>query len=354
MEQVVQDFRARILAASADRTPLRIVGGGTKDWYGQELRGETLDTRAYQGIVAYDPTELVITARCGTPLAEVEAALAEHRQMLAFEPPRFGPASTIGGVVAAGLSGPRRLAVGSARDFVLGVTLMDGRGELLRFGGQVMKNVAGYDVSRVLAGSLGTLGLMLDLSIKVLPRPLHETTVRFEMDEAKAIEQLNRWGGQPLPVSATAWFGGVLIVRLSGAQAAVQSALQKMGGEEEPEAGAFWEELRDHRNAFLDAQSGGQPLWRVSVAPVAKPLGLPGEQLIEWGGAQRWLRTDAGPQAVREAARRADGHAALFQGDKSAGVFHPLAPAVAAIHQRLKSNFDPAGIFNPGRMYAEF
>jgi glycolate oxidase FAD binding subunit len=354
MEQVIDHFRERILHATGNRTPLRIIGGATKDWYGQSLRGEILDTREYRGIVAYDPTELVMTVRCGTPLAEVEAALAERNQMLAFEPPRFGETSTIGGVVAAGLSGPRRQAVGSVRDFVLGVTLMNGKGELLRFGGQVMKNVAGYDVSRVLAGSLGTLGLMLDLSIKVLPRPFHETTVRFEMDEATAIERLNQWGGQPLPISASAWHAGELIVRLSGAEAAIRSALQKMGGEEEADATGVWSTLRDHGNAFLGDSSGSLPLWRLSVASVAGPLGLPGEQLIEWGGAQRWLRTDADANAVREAARRADGHATLFHGDKMAGVFHPLAPAVAAIHRNLKSNFDPAGIFNPGRMYAEF
>jgi glycolate oxidase FAD binding subunit len=353
-QPVLEQFRSRILNATAGKTPLRIAGGGTKDWYGQALRGEVLDTREYRGILSYDPTELVITARCGTPLSEIEAALDRHNQMLAFEPPRFGPASTIGGVVAAGLSGPRRQAVGAVRDFVLGVTLMNGQGGILRFGGQVMKNVAGYDVSRVLAGSLGTLGLMLDLSVKVLPKPFHETTVRFEMDEARAIDQLNLWGGQPLPISASAWHGGMLIVRLSGAEAAVKGALQKMGGEEEPEAAGFWQELRDHRNAFLDGANGGTPLWRLSVAPHAKPFKLPGKQLIEWGGGQRWLRTDADAKAVREAARKADGHATIFHGNKAAGVFQPLAPAVAAIHRNLKSNFDPAGIFNPGRMYPEF
>jgi glycolate oxidase FAD binding subunit len=355
MEQVLQQFRDAIAAAAAAKTSVRIRGGGSKDWYGQGLQGEILDTRVYTGILAYDPTELVITARCGTPLTEIEAALAEHHQMLAFEPPYFGPESTIGGVVAAGLSGPRRQAVGAVRDFVLGALLMDGKGEALRFGGRVMKNVAGYDVSRLLAGSLGTLGLILDVSLKVLPRPFAETTLRFEMGEAEAIEQLNRWGGQPLPISASAWHGGVLIVRLSGAEATVRAAVTKMGGEEESQAEQFWNELRNHDNAFLAATSGPSSLWRLSLPSIAPPLGLDGEQLIEWGGAQRWLRTEMDAAAIRAATVRAGGHATLFRGgDKSAGVFHPLAPAVATIHRNLKNAFDPSGIFNPGRMYTEF
>ncbi|WP_420476799.1 glycolate oxidase subunit GlcE [Noviherbaspirillum sp. ST9] len=354
MEQVLQQFRDTIVKATTNKTPLRILGGGTKDWYGQSLQGEILHTRAYTGIVAYEPTELVIVARAGTPLSEIEAALDERNQMLAFEPPRFGAASTIGGVVAAGLSGPRRQAVGAARDFVLGATLVDGKGDVLRFGGQVMKNVAGYDVSRLLAGSMGTLGLIVDVSLKVLPKPFIETTLRFELGQKEAIERLNTWGGQPLPISASAWHGGTLIVRLSGAVAAVKAAVQKMGGEEDTQAAAFWNELRDHGNAFLgDAE--GPALWRVSVPPVAPPLDLEGDQLIEWGGAQRWLRTDAGAKKIRAVAEKAGGHATLFRGgDKSAGVFHPLAPAVAAIHRNLKNAFDPSGIFNPGRMYNDF
>jgi glycolate oxidase FAD binding subunit len=355
MEQALQQFRDTILAASAGKTALRIRGGGSKDWYGQALNGDIVDTRAYTGIVAYEPTELVITARSGTPLAEIEAALAGRRQMLAFEPPRLGAESTIGGVVASGLSGPRRQAAGAVRDFVLGATLMDGKGEALRFGGQVMKNVAGYDVSRLLAGSLGTLGLILDVSLKVLPQPFGEATLRFEMEEADAIAKLNEWGGLPLPISASAWHGGVLIVRLSGAEAAVKAAVRNMGGEEETQAEVFWTELRDHSNAFFSVSDGPLALWRLSVPSVAPPLALDGEQLIEWGGAQRWIRTEADARTVRAAAEQAGGHATLFRGgDKSVGVFHPLAPAVARIHRNLKNAFDPSGIFNPGRMYPEF
>ncbi|HJV75873.1 MAG TPA: glycolate oxidase subunit GlcE [Noviherbaspirillum sp.] len=355
MEQALQQFRDQIASATVSKAPLRIRGGGTKDWYGQALQGEILDTRSHTGIVAYDPTELVITARCGTPLVEIETALTARNQMLAFEPPRFGPKSTIGGVVAAGLSGPRRQAVGSVRDFVLGATLMDGKGELLRFGGQVMKNVAGYDVSRLLAGSLGMLGLITEVSLKVLPKPFFESTLRFAMRKTEAIEQLNRWGGLPLPISASAWHGGLLIVRLSGAEAAVRAAVQKMGGDQVANADVFWAGVRDQNNEFFTASEGPASLWRLSLPSVTPPLALTGEQLIEWGGAQRWLRTDIDAATIRSAAKQVGGHASLFRGgDKSVGVFPPLAPAVAAINRNLKNSFDPSGIFNPGRMYKEF
>ena len=346
---IATQFSARIRAATAARTPLRIRGGGTKDWYGQALQGEVLDTRAYTGVVSYEPTELVITARCGTPLAEIEALLAQHGQMLAFEPPRFGLGSTIGGVVASALSGPRRASAGAVRDFVLGAVLMDGHGEALRFGGQVMKNVAGYDVSRLLAGSLGTLGLILEVSLKVLPVPLSAASLRFEMSEIDALRRLNEWGGQPLPVSASCWHQGVLSLRLSGAQAAVTAAQRKLGGEG-LDGAAFWDSLRDQTHPYF---SGGS-LWRLSVPSAASAIILRGEQLIEWGGAQRWLKVDDAAQAdsIRRTVAAAGGHATLFRGeDKNAGVFHPLAPAVMKIHQRLKDAFDPAGIFNPGRMY---
>jgi glycolate oxidase FAD binding subunit len=352
MTDTLQELSERIAQATASKTPLRIRGGGSKDWYGQSLQGDVLDTRAYQGIVSYEPTELVIVVRCGTPLAEVEKVLAEHRQMLAFEPPHFGEGATIGGVVASGLSGPGRQARGAVRDFMLGSVLINGNGQILHFGGQVMKNVAGYDVSRLLAGSLGTLGLIAEMSIKVLPKPFMETTLRFELAEEEAIMQLNRWGGQPLPVSASAWQQGVLLVRLSGAAAAIQSARLKMGGEEIPQADGLWNELREQQLEFFTALDETQSLWRLSIPPVVPPIKLPGQQLIEWGGAQRWLKTGITAGTVREAAAKAGGHATLFRGGtKSVGVFHPLEPAIESIHRKLKSAFDPAGIFNPGRMY---
>ena len=358
MDAILEQFRARIQAASAQGSRLLLRGGGSKDWYGQNVVGDVFDTRAYAGVVEYEPTELVITARCGTPLAEIEALLAQNGQMLAFEPPRFGAASTIGGVVASGLSGPRRASVGALRDFVLGARLMDGRGELLSFGGQVMKNVAGYDVARLLAGSLGTLGLITQVSLKVLPAPLAETTVRFEMDQASALHMMNEWGGRPLPVSATCWRAGLLTVRLSGAQAAVRAAVAGMGGEVLADGAAFWRALRDQQDDFFaGAEAGVAELWRLSLPSTAAAIALHGEQLIEWGGAQRWLRVDHGnAEDIRRVAAAAGGHATRYRVESAdlgagAGAFHPLAPAIARIHERLKAAFDPAGIFNSGRMY---
>jgi len=353
MDQVLQQFRDRITSATRSGTALRIRGNGTKDWYGQELNGELLDTTAYSGIISYDPTELVITARAGTNLREIGKALAEKKQMLAFEPPRYDGMATIGGIVASGLSGPRRQAVGSVRDFVLGTVLMDGKGETLHFGGQVMKNVAGYDVSRLLTGSLGTLGLILEVSIKVLPRPFAQHSLQLAMSEQDALHQLNVWGGQPLPISASCWLQGQLYVRLSGAQAAVDAAIKIIGGNDLAEPERFWDDVREQTHAFFSESE--QPLWRLSVPTVAPPLALPGEQMVEWGGAQRWLKTSAEAASIRAAATAAGGHATLYKGgDKSVGVFQPLAPAVARIHRNLKNAFDPAGIFNPRRMYTDF
>lgn len=347
----VQKFKDQILAARSAGSALQIRGGGSKDWYGQLPHGDILDTRTHSGIIDYEPTELVITARCGTPLAEIETVLAERHQLLAFEPPHFGAGATLGGMVASGLSGPSRQAVGAVRDFVLGAVLMDGKGDVLHFGGQVMKNVAGYDVSRLLTGSLGTLGLILEVSLKVLPRPVAVSSRRFAVAESEAIRWLNEWGGQPLPVSASCWCDGVLTIRLSGAQAAVSAAEKKMGGEAVTDADAFWHGVREQTHAFFDTASS---LWRLSVPSVTPPLGLPGATLIEWGGAQRWLVTDADPVAIRAAASASGGHATLYRGgDKSVGVFQPLAPAIAQIHHHLKASFDPAGIFNPGRMYPD-
>jgi glycolate oxidase FAD binding subunit len=358
MEQVLQEFRARIAAAHAARTPLRLRGGGSKDWYGQASAGEVFDTRAYHGIVDYEPSELVVTVRCGTPVAELEQTLAQQNQMLAFEPPHFGPGATVGGMVASGLSGPRRQSAGALRDFVLGVDLVDGRGELLHFGGKVMKNVAGYDVSRLLAGSLGTLGLITSVSLKVLPRPVCETTLLFEVDQQGALEKLNTWGGRALPVGSSAWEGGRLALRLSGAKAAVNAATRELGGEVMTDADRFWHDLREQRAEFFSgADADGHALWRLAVPPTTQPLSLPGRQLIEWGGGQRWLRADAdiGADAIRAAAGGCGGHATLFRGgDKRLGVFAPLQPALARVHRRLKDTFDPAGIFNPARMYNEF
>ena len=339
----------RVREHAARKQPLRIRGGGTKDFYGEDCAGETLDMSAYAGIVAYEPKELVLTVRAGTPLDAVETALAAERQMLPFEPPHFGGAATIGGAVACGLSGPRRPYAGAVRDFVLGTRIVNGKGEDLSFGGRVIKNVAGYDVSRLMAGALGTLGIITEISFKVLPLPAAETTLAFELDEANATLQANRWAGQPLPLSATSWQDGKLHVRLSGAATAIDAARAKMGGEDEGAAQDYWRDLREQRLAFF---SGGGTLWRLSVPQTAEAAQFAQPQLIEWGGGLRWIAGDVDALAIRSTAERLGGHATLFRGgDKSSGVFHPLKPALAKIHRRLKEAFDPAGILNPNRMY---
>lgn len=328
--------------------PLLIRAGGSKDWYGEATSGEVLDVSANRGIVSYEPGELVLTAKCGTPLAEIEALLGQNGQMLGFEPPRFTESATLGGTLACGLSGPRRPYAGSARDFVLGMEILDGNGQHLRFGGQVMKNVAGYDVSRLMVGALGTLGVLLQASLKVLPRPQAELTLQFECDEAEAIRRANEWAGKPLPLSATAWLSGVLSVRLSGARSSVAAAHRKLGGEETAHGAEFWAGLRDHRAAFFHDDA---PLWRLSLPATAAPLGLPGKQLIAWGGAERWFKSDASAAEIRARAAAHGGHATLYAGDKASGVFHPLPQALLKYQQRLKRQFDPRGILNPGRMY---
>lgn len=348
MSDFIADLCERVRGHSERKVALRIRGGGSKDFYGEASEGEPLDMAEYRGIVAYEPKELVLTVRAGTRLADVESELASQRQMLPFEPPHFGEAATIGGAVAAGLSGPRRPYAGAARDFVLGTRIVNGKGEDLSFGGRVIKNVAGYDVSRLMAGALGTLGVITEISFKVLPRPPAEATLEFEMGEESATLQANQWAGMPLPLSATAWEAGRLRVRLSGAQTAVDAARRKMGGEP-IEAGDYWRDLREHRLAFF---SGDRPLWRISVPQTAEPLALPFAQLVEWGGGLRWMSGAADPLAVRSTAERAGGHATLFRGgDRGAGVFHPLNGPLMKIHKRLKDAFDPAGILNPNRMY---
>ena len=377
----------RVRGARADRTALDIRGGGSKAFYGEAARGEAFDVTALRGISSYEPTELVVSARCGTPLAELEAVLAEKGQCPPFEPPHFdvtgpldacgvaprggaqsawdGPAptgTTVGGMVATGLSGPARAAVGSVRDFVLGATMLNGRGELLSFGGQVMKNVAGYDVSRALVGSMGVLGVICEVSLKVLPAPRATATLRFELDEASAIRQLNTWAGKPLPLGASAWWNGMLVLRLQGAAAAVSSAATELGGEciEAAQASAFWNGLRDQTDEYFAAAEravavgSGTALWRLAVPQTAAPLALPGDTLIEWGGAQRWLCSKEPARVVREAAARAGGHATLFRAlDKSAGVFAPLSVPLARLHRELKRAFDPDGVLNPGRLYPD-
>jgi len=346
-----QLFRERVLEARAARSPLAITGGGSKSFYGRPARGETLSTARHTGLLEYEPTELVLTARAGTPLAEVEAALAEKGQMLGFEPPHFGPVATLGGTVACGLSGPRRPYAGAVRDAVLGVKLLNGKGEILRFGGQVMKNVAGFDVSRLQAGALGTLGLLLEISLKVLPRPEAEETLVFDWAAAEALAAMNRWAGQHWPLSAACHDGQRLYLRLSGAEAAIRASRAKLGGETWAQGAEFWAGLREQRLAFF-APPG--PLWRISLAPASPPPSLPGDCLIDWGGALRWLKTNAPAEAVFAAAQAAGGHATRFRAESHTGpVFQPLPARLQALHTALKKAFDPEGLFNPGRMHEE-
>ena len=348
-DDFIKDLCGRVADAADRKAPLAIRGGGTKAFYGGAPEGEPLDVAGHSGIVVYEPKELVLTVRAGTRLEAVEAALDAERQMLPFEPPHFAPGATIGGTVATGLSGPRRPYTGAVRDFVLGTRIVNGKGEDLSFGGRVIKNVAGYDVSRLMAGALGTLGIVTEVSFKVLPRPPAEVTLAFEYPEAAATEAANRWAGLPLPLSATAWEGGVLRVRLSGAESAVAAARGKMGGAEVADASGWWRDLRDHRLPFFAAH---RPLWRVSLPQTAEALALAHPQLVEWGGGLRWVSGELDVLSIRSTAERLGGHATLFRGgDKAVGVFQPLQPALLKIHRRLKDAFDPTGILNPRRMY---
>lgn len=358
MDAFIHRLTEQIRRAHDENEALAIHGGNTKVFYGGPVSGEPLDMRPYAGIIDYEPKELVLTVRAGTSIAEIEAAMAKENQMLPFEPPYFGQGATIGGTVATGLSGPRRPYTGAVRDFVLGARIVNGQGCDLRFGGRVIKNVAGYDVSRLMTGAMGTLGVLLDLSFKVLPKPADEITLRYEMDEATAIQRFNEWAGKPLPISATSWCDGVAMLRLSGAKAGVNAAREKLGGDvvandavaNDVAAGAesFWRNLRDHRAAFFQS---AEPLWRLSVPSTTPPMQLDLPQWMEWGGALRWVHGATDAKELRRKVEAIGGHVTLFRnGEKSNGVFHPLQPVLAKIHRNLKTAFDPANILNPGRM----
>lgn len=353
---LIDQFSATICAAAENKTPLQICGGGSKDFYGNSIAKQShgsLNVTAYSGLIDYEPAELVVTARAGTRLAGLEAVLNKNGQMLAFEPPHFGPAATLGGCVASGLSGPRRASAGAVRDFVLGIRMLDGRGNDLRFGGQVMKNVAGYDVSRLMVGSMGTLGVLLEASLKVLPLPPADLTLRMQLAEDKAIEKMNGWAGKPFPISATCYCDGELTVRLSGADSALRAAHAKIGGEEISDGMVFWKTVREQTHGFFQTN---RPLWRLSINSTTSPLALPGKQLIEWNGALRWLINDRSVEAevIRTTAKNAGGHATLFRRHQScASVFHPLDPNMMKLHRLLKQKFDPAGILNSGRLYPD-
>ena len=337
----------RVRTALNDGAALRIHGGGSKDFYGYPSRGEALDVSVHSGIIEYDPGELVMTCRAGSRLSEIRKTLAENGQHLPFEPPAFGDAATIGGTVACGFSGPRRPWSGSLRDYLLGVRLVNGRGEVVRFGGQVMKNVAGYDISRLVAGSMGTLGVILDVSFKVLPLPARELTLSFSCDQAEAIARMNRWSGQPLPLSAGAWHRDRLQLRLSGTADNLARAVERLEPAQVTEDCSYWERLREQELDFFQART---PLWRVSLPAASPPLDIDGDCLLDWGGAQRWLISNQLPESIRRKAAASGGHATLFRGDLDATRFQPMPKAMQQLQARIKQAMDPAAIFNPNRM----
>ncbi len=366
MDSALRQITERVRAALADQTPLRLRGGGSKDFHALALAGDILDTRPLLGVVSYEPSELVVTARAGTSLAALQALLAEHGQCLPFDPPHFAEGATVGGAVAAGLSGPARASVGAVRDYVLGVEILNGRAELLRFGGQVMKNVAGYDVSRLMAGSWGTLGLITEMSLKVLPVAPGEATLRFDCTQAQALQWLNTWGGQPLPLNASCWLEdagrGSLFLRLRGAKAAVESACLRLGGERQDnaQAGADWDACRDHHLPWFSDRLA-QPelaLWRLSVPAQAPALALPEgarSPLVEWHGALRWVQAPRSCGAALQAlAAEVGGSAQMFCAERDVAAALPVnaaaQPALVALQARLQQAFDPSGIFNPGRL----
>ena len=350
------DLQARVTAAYEQETPLRIIGGDSKAFYGAELNGEPLSMCGHTGIVSYEPSELVITVRSGTPLREVESALANEGQMLAFEPPYYGENATIGGTIACGFSGPRRPFAGSARDFVLGCKVLTGKGDIVSFGGQVMKNVAGYDVSRLMTGALGTLGVLLEVSLKVLPNPEHEITLSMPLSINEALDVMCARAAKPLPLTAASYDGEAINLRLSGTSNAVKAAQKKIAGDELQFGEGYWREVREQEHYFFQQSL---PLWRISVAPATLHLPLQGQWFFDWGGAQRWLFSDMLPADIRASVAAEGGHATLFRNKAyyseitHVPVFHPLAKPVAKIHKNLKSVFDPKNILNRDRFYPE-
>ncbi len=344
----------QVQTAFESGTPLSISAGNSKSFLGTSSADTALNISGHRGVVSYHAEELVLTARAGTPLAELETLLAEKHQMLAFEPPHFGPGATLGGTIACGLSGPRAPYCGTARDFVLGTRILNGRGEYLRFGGEVMKNVAGYDVSRLMAGAFGTLGVLLEISLKVLPMPEQELTLAREASASEAIELMNSWAGQPIPLSATCHQDDRLTLRLSGPVAATSEAKRRLAGDQMEEiSNDFWPKLREHTLAYFNTPKN---LWRISLPSGTPPLALTGAWLTEWGGAQRWLRSDEDGARICQIVAKAGGHAQLFRAGSAATEAvgpPPLSEPMLAIHRRLKQAFDPAGILNPGRLFPQ-
>lgn len=340
MTDLGQQLRERVAEAAGRGESVYIRGGDSKRaLLGRSCDATAVDLGEHSGITDYQPDELLVSARAGTPLHELQSALAEHGQLLPFEPPLFDGRATLGGTLASNLSGPARPWRGSIRDAVLGLQLINGRGELLNFGGKVMKNVAGYDVSRLQAGALGTLGVITEVHLKVLPAPETEITLAYELDCADAMTLMNQRAALPKPLSGACWIEDRLYLRLSGAESAVQHTARSWGGDtchDEP-----WTGLREMTLPFFQDSA---PLWRLSCSP-AHPVQPATAQLIDWGGAQRWFREAPAPPA--------GSHLSLFAGgDRSEEVRGELDSVQQALHLRLKQAFDPRGVFNPGRLYS--
>jgi glycolate oxidase FAD binding subunit len=341
----------RVRDAAAGRTALRVRGGDSKRFYGRQVEAEELDVSGHRGVLRYDPAELVVTARAGTRLDETIELLAASGQRLPFEPPQFAPSATLGGMVAAGLAGPARASAGAVRDHLLGVRILTGDGRVLRFGGEVIKNVAGYDVARIMAGSLGTLAVLLEVSLRVVPVPMGELTIRQEAAEDEALRRLTEWTRMPLPLTASCWFDGVLTLRLEGSPAALARMHRQLGGTALDDGAAFWRSLREQTHACFDLQ---RPLWRLSLPPGTPALASAGVALFEWNGMQRWCH-GADREACRRIAAEHGGFATGFRGvHGDAEVFEPLTPALSRLHASLKRVFDPERVLNPGRMYRDF
>ena len=329
---------------------MAISGGNSKSFFGRSLPPSLVEisTLSHRGIVNYAPTELVITARAGTTIQQINQCLAEHGQRLAFEPPVLDGKATLGGTLACGFSGPSRPYSGGVRDFVLGAQIINGKGELLRFGGEVMKNVAGYDLSRLMVGALGTLGVILQASLKVLPIPVKETTLGFRLERDSAVTMMQQLAAKPLPISGTCFFGDILYVRLSGAEAAVEASYLELGGSRLPHTDEIWQSLREFQHPFFETN---QPLWRISL-PAGSTPDFPGEVMVEWGGSLWWLKSDSPATEIQLQAAKEGGHATLFRGgDRDGSVFQPLSPTMHVLQDRLRRSFDPAGLLNPGKMY---
>ncbi len=352
LNSLYQSYQNRIITARRMQQRLVIQGGNTKSFYGRKSPGEILSTTGCRGIISYEPTELVITAHAGTPINDLINLLDSKGQMLPFEPPVYGDNSTIGGVVACGLSGPRRPFTGAVRDFILGIKCINGRGEIMTFGGQVMKNVAGYDLSRLMTGAMGTLGLMLEISLKVLPRPEYEITLTTPADFSAALTMMHEYGPQPLPLSGASFDGYFMTVRLSGKKIAVEQAQKNLGLDEHSLGMDYWKLLNEQKLDYFSRDEN--PLWRISVPSNTPALDIAGNWLIDWGGGLRWCKTGDKAEKIRNVVEQAGGHATLFKSSEPVNqVFHPLPNGLRKIHMRLKNAFDPDQIFNPGRMYAE-